>query len=121
MSGLGPFRNSRRPCALALGVLALAAGMGIAETAAAQGTIKSPGDHPDYVFEAEPHLAGSYGAGFGPGFRGTLAVADRAFIPKLNNSIGVGVGAEWLFYSRHCEGPANARVCQSVGEVMVPI
>jgi len=115
--GSSGFGRHRR----ALATLALGLGMAVTQRAAAQGTIKVPGDHPDYVFEAEPHLAASYGAGFGPGFRGTIAIVDKAFIPKLNNSIGIGVGAEWLFYSRHCAGPANARVCDSVGEVMVPV
>lgn len=102
------------------GLLALAIGVG-ARSAAAQGTIKTPGDHTIYVFEAEPHFSVGYAGGFGPGFRGTLAVLDRGFIPSINDSVGVGVGAEWLFYSSNCSGPPTARVCDSVGDVMVPI
>lgn len=94
---------------LAAGGLALAVGAAMGRSALAQGTIKTPGDHPDYVFEAEPHLSLAYDGGVGPGFRGTVPVADRAFIPSINNSIGVGTGVEWLFY-----GHGN-------GDLMVPV
>lgn len=94
---------------LATGGLALVVAGAFARPAEAQGTIKSPGDHPDYVFEAEPHLSLAYDGGVGPGFRGTVVIADRAFIPSLNNSIGVGAGAEWLFYAH------------GTGDVLVPI
>jgi hypothetical protein len=87
----------------------------------AQGTIKHPGDHSDYVFEAEPHLSIGYKGGVGPGFRGTFVIVDRAFIPSINDSIGIGVGAEWLFYGSDCGGPPPVQVCHTVGDVMVPI
>src|SRR5262245_20162784 len=101
-------------------VLAGALGLSLASPAMAQGTIKSPGDHPHYVFEAEPHLTLSYKAGIGPGFRGTFVLLDNGFIRSINNSVGLGFGAEMLFYSKHCEGPPPAR-CESVGDVMVPV
>lgn len=66
-------------------------------------------------------MALSYKAGIGPGVRGTVVILDNGFIPSINNSVGVGFGAEWLNYSDHCEGAPPARVCQSVGDVMVPI
>lgn len=66
-------------------------------------TIKSPGQHPDYSFEAEPHLFVGFdppgkdvGTGFGPGFRGTFELVDNGFISKINNTVGVGVGADWV-------------------------
>src|SRR5690606_41656931 len=57
----------------------------------AQSIIKRPGAHPNYSFEAEPHLvfrdnSHDDGTGFGPGFRGTVVIVDNGFISKINNS-----------------------------------
>jgi hypothetical protein len=61
--------------------------------------IKSPGDHPSYIFEAEPHgLVGWYHVDkFSPGvgFRGTFKIIDNGFIASINNSIGIGAGIDW--------------------------
>jgi hypothetical protein len=88
--------------------------------ARAEGIIKNPGDHPHYAFEAEPHLAfDPYGNdGIGPGFRGTFVVLENGFIPSINNSIGVGVGLDWLFYDDHC-GPD--RSCRHVTDALIPV
>jgi hypothetical protein len=66
--------------------------------------IRRPGEHPAYRFEAEPHLLIGYGGPFfygrsdlGAGFRGTIIVADRGFIRSINNSVGVGFGADFFF------------------------
>src|SRR5687768_12541502 len=66
--------------------------------------IKNPGDHPDYVFEVEPHAllgyAGPFEKGksdFGAGFRGTLILLNNGFIPSINNSVGIGFGADIFF------------------------
>ena len=72
--------------------------------AQAQSIIKREGLHPRYGFEAEPHLiirdhTGFRGTGFGPGFRGTFVVADHGFIKNLNDSVGVGVGLDWLVFN----------------------
>jgi len=59
--------------------------------------IRSPGDHPPYFFEAEPHLLVGYSGpfdsdgNFGVGFRGTFHIAN-GFVPSINDSVGVGVG-----------------------------
>jgi hypothetical protein len=60
-------------------------------------TIKSDTDHPDYVFEAEPHLvlAPFHGGGVGVGFEGTFNVADQGFIRRVNDSVGVGFGVNF--------------------------
>jgi hypothetical protein len=90
----------------------------------AQSIIKHPGDHPNYSFEAEPHLAvDPFGdeAGIGPGFRGTLVLMDNGFIPSLNNSIGLGFGLDWIFYGDHCHGGADNRQCDARGVAMIPI
>lgn len=88
--------------------------------------IDRPGYHPRYVFEAEPHLAVGFfrpgpedSDGFGPGFRGTLNILDRGFIKSINNSIGIGFGADWLFYGRHC-GPRNVG-CDNYNELIFPV
>jgi hypothetical protein len=80
----------------AVGALAVLA---VARPAAAdQMVIKHPGLHPDYVFEAEPHgLLAPYAKWVpGIGFRGTVRVLHNGFIPSINNSIGVGFGADWV-------------------------
>jgi hypothetical protein len=89
----------RRP----LAIIALLLGLGVDRLAAAQSIIKHPGDHPRYSFEAEPHfsLAPFHEGGLGPGFRGTFVVLDNGFIPKINNSIGIGVGLDWVFYGKN--------------------
>jgi hypothetical protein len=62
--------------------------------------IKSPGEHPTYIFEAEPHLivgfAGPFenGGNLGFGFRGTFHITD-GFVKSINDSIGVGVGFDF--------------------------
>jgi hypothetical protein len=59
--------------------------------------IRSPGDHPQYIFEAEPHLLVGYSGpfdsdgNFGIGFRGTVHIAN-GFVPSINDSVGVGFG-----------------------------
>jgi hypothetical protein len=65
-------------------------------------TIKSDTDHPSYVFEAEPHLvlAPFHGGGVGAGFQGTFNVADQGFIRRVNDSVGVGFGANFATNER---------------------
>ena len=100
-----------------------------AGAARAQSTIKSPGQHPHYSFEAEPHvLVGlldppgfGAGTGLGVGFRGTFNVAPEGFLPKLNDSVGIGVGLDYLRYDgwqgrrggceRFVSAPSGAPVC----------
>jgi hypothetical protein len=78
-------------------------------TAAAQAVIKQPGAHPRYSFEAEPHLLvngrGHGGDAIGPGFRGTVVLVDNGFISTINNSVGIGFGADFLLIGdKHCHG-----------------
>ena len=70
-----------------------------------QSVIKHPGQHPDYSFEAEPHLFFGFdppgkaaSQGFGPGFRGTIELVDNGFIKKINNTVGIGFGADWIAF-----------------------
>jgi hypothetical protein len=81
----------------------LAAGMGLALWFVAPvalgdvSTIKVPGAHADYVFEAEPHLIVAPFDDFAPGigFRGTIELVDNGFIKTINNTVGIGFGADW--------------------------
>jgi len=60
-------------------------------------TIKSPGAHPDYVFEAELHalVAPFDELRPGIGFRGTFVIVSNGFVKSINNSVGIGIGADW--------------------------
>ncbi|HEX2874895.1 MAG TPA: hypothetical protein VHP33_26775 [Polyangiaceae bacterium] len=74
--------------------------------ARAQSTIKQPRQRTLYSFEAEPHVVAGLadppglgaGTGLGVGFRGTVELLDNGFIPKLNNSVGIGFGIDYLRY-----------------------
>jgi hypothetical protein len=61
--------------------------------------IKQPGDHPHYIFEAEPHGVLGWGDPFFPygtpgvGFRGTFHIAN-GFVKTINDSVGVGFGVD---------------------------
>lgn len=70
----------------------------VSTPALAQAVIKQPGAHPEYHFEAEPHLAIgiSRNSGIGPGFRGTIELVDNGFVSTINNTVGVGFGADIL-------------------------
>jgi hypothetical protein len=112
---------------LLLGVVLLGAG-----SARAQSTIKQPGARQAYAFEAEPHLnlglidppGFGGGTGWGVGFRGTVEILRNGFIPKLNNSIGIGFGLDYLRYDgwqgprgqceRFTPGPAGVPICVQV-------
>jgi len=93
-----------RQSAASLAVIAVA--LFAARSARAdQSVIKHPGQHPDYSFEAEPHLFFGFdppgkaaSQGFGPGFRGTIELVDNGFIKKINNTVGIGFGADWIAF-----------------------
>ncbi len=123
---------SRRSARITLGLAAFALAALVVEPASAQSTIKQPGNRPGYVFEAEPHLnLGLFdppgfgaGTGFGAGFRGTIEIVKNGFISKLNNSVGIGFGLDYLRYDGwqgprgQCErfepGPAGVPICVRV-------
>jgi len=71
-------------------------------------TIKNPGDHPRYVFEAEPHVVLGFieppgyaaGTGFGVGFRGSIPIVRNGFVPSINNSVAIGFGVDFARYGR---------------------
>lgn len=89
-------------------IAALAAPLGARTAQADTLTIKNPGDHPRYVFEAEPHLVLGFieppgyasGAGFGLGFRGSIPIVRNGFVPSINNSVAIGFGIDFARYGR---------------------
>ncbi len=99
--------------------------------AEAQSTIKNPGQKPRYSWEVEPHLllapfdppGWGLGEGLGTGVRATVELVPRGFIRKINNSVGITFGADWVHYylgerafgrcTAWAEGPGG-RVCVEV-------
>jgi hypothetical protein len=102
--------------------------VGLSGSAFGQSTIKQPGARQAYAFEAEPHLnAGLFdppgfggGTGLGIGFRGTFELVRNGFISKLNNSIGLGFGLDYLRYDGW-QGPRGACLQFAPGPAGVPI
>ena len=112
-------------------LLALVAALAVSclsASAFAQSTIKQPGQHTHYFFEAEPHLAVGLldppgfggGTGLGLGFRGTIQLLSNGFIPKLNNSVGLGFGLDYLRYDGW-QGPRGTCLQFVTGPSGVPI
>ncbi len=89
--------------ALAIALFAVS----VTRTGLAQGIIRNPGDHIDYVAELEPHFllspfdppGDTSGTGFGLGLRATIPIVKNGFISSINNSIGITFGLDWLRYS----------------------
>ncbi len=96
----------------------------------AQSTIRKPGARTNYSVELEPHLyLGAFNppgpgrsTGYGGGFRSTIEVAPRGFIPRLNDSVGIGLGLDFARYdserrgrcTRFEDGPNGTRICTEV-------
>jgi hypothetical protein len=86
--------------------------------------IKNPGDHPRYVFEAEPHLVLGFieppgyaaGTGFGLGFRGSIPIVRNGFVPSINNSVAIGFGVDFAHYGRgdYCRNGGPLPDCDRV-------
>lgn len=59
--------------------------------------IAQPGQHTNYHFEAEPHaiLEPFNPLLPGGGFRGTIELVDNGFVPTINNTVGLGFGADF--------------------------
>lgn len=88
-------------------------------------TIRRPGAHPNYHLEAEPHVVfgalpapgPARNAGLGLGFRGAVELIDNGFISKLNNTIAVGFGVDWVHYGDSdlpCEKDPNSNSCRDL-------
>ena len=91
--------NLAVPAALALAL--------VAPAAQADSTIRTPGDHPHYAIEVEPHglfgFSGPWGGiGFGAGLRLSIPIMQNGFIPKINNSVAITFGGDFLHYDAGC-------------------
>jgi hypothetical protein len=89
-----------RKLLIALPVLAVLA---LPTRALADGTIRSPGDHPDYHVDIEPHGILGWGFGWGPvgvggGVRFSIPVCKNCFVPKINNNVAISFGADFAVY-----------------------
>src|SRR5437870_970550 len=73
-------------------------------SARADGTIRSPGDHPEYHVEIEPHFLFGFwenlypGTSYGVGGRFSIPVVHNGFVPSINNSVAVSFGLDFLHY-----------------------
>jgi len=88
------FMNVRASLLIAFGSVALSASTAHAE----ENLVRSPNLHPHHSFELEPHvlLAPFYDKGLpGVGIRGTFTLSDDGFIRSINDSVGLGIGADW--------------------------
>jgi hypothetical protein len=131
VSSVDRFHEYRQGVRLLLGLCCAIALVVWCDSAAAQMTIKRPGQRPRYSFELEPHAligpvdppGSGVATGLGLGARATIEVAPEGFIPKLNDSVGVGFGLDWLQYDgradRTCArfepGPNGTRICTRLG------
>ncbi len=84
-----------------LGAVCLGSLLSANPAKADESIITTPGDHPTYRFEAEPHgllgFGGPFEKGrgdFGAGFRGTIVIVDNGFVKTINNSVGIGFGGD---------------------------
>ena len=88
-------RTKIASCFAALALLAAAG------DARAESPIKTPGDHPSYTVELEPHglfgYDGPFATGVGVGGRFTIPIIDNGFIKSINNSVGIGAGFDVFF------------------------
>jgi hypothetical protein len=80
--------------------LSLLATLGLAPSVAhaEDNTARDEWNHPDHAFELEPHalLAPFYHHGLpGFGLRGTVTLARNGFIDRVNDTVGLGFGADW--------------------------
>ena len=79
-------------------------------SAAAQ--IRSPGSHPRYTVELEPHLVVQWAnepfwndSGIGVGLRASIPVIESGPVTTINNSLAIGFGLDWAHFD--C-GPYDA-------------
>ncbi|MCS6900699.1 MAG: hypothetical protein RMJ98_13790 [Myxococcales bacterium] len=82
--------------------------------ALAQSILKNPGQHPQGP-ELEPHLVLGpfhHSGAVGPGFRATFQIGKNNFIDSINNSVGIGVGIDWM--------PVCGGGC-STGSIAIPV
>ncbi|HET9954717.1 MAG TPA: hypothetical protein VFQ61_09435 [Polyangiaceae bacterium] len=92
----------------------------------ARADIQTPGAHPHYTLDLEPHLALQFdrgwrgeGTGIGPGFRVSLPVVQNGPLKNLNNNLAVGLGLDYTHF-RGCDRPGTSGEC-SVNQYWFPV
>lgn len=106
-------KNARIPSRPLTAFLASAAfGLVFAASSSANAQIKQPGAHPRYSVELDPHLVLAWDGpfnnhfddeGIGLGLRATIPIIEQGPIKKINNSLGIGFGGDFIFYGDgHC-------------------
>jgi hypothetical protein len=85
-----------------LTVLALAT---IALVTTAHAQINTPGRHPRYSVELEPHLVWQWNGdergrddGLGMGFRASIPLLQDGPVPTINNSLAISFGLDWAHF-----------------------
>ncbi len=83
--------------------------------ARAESIISTPGAHPLYHVELEPHVAfgwdGIYGLnGFGLGGRASIPIVNNGFVTTINNNVAIGFGADLIKYIGCANGGCDATV-----------
>ena len=120
-----------RPITPLASVTAAAVGLAVlafAGTASAQNTIKGR-DRPSYGIELEPHLTLGWisppgigtGQGIGLGARGTFEIVSEGFIKGINDSVGIGVGLDLIWYDGDGTGPRGRCVQRRTGQNGGPV
>jgi hypothetical protein len=93
---------------------AIACLLGMAQSAAAETVIRRPGQHPQYGFELEPHLAVTWwdayytGEGIGPGVHFAIPFLQQGPISNINNSMAIKFGVD-LTFGNGCYGDYRYR------------
>jgi len=95
--------------------------LGLPGTAQAQNLIKNPTAHPHYLVELEPHLLLDFIGedNLGLGGRATFVIVDPGFVTTINNSVGIGVGLDWMSGPEHCN--ADGGFCHDHDRWNVPV
>lgn len=118
---------------LSIPVLGVGIALASSWSALAEAQIRQPGHHPRYAVELEPHIVLGLGDppglgggdGIGAGLFASLPLANDGFLPKLNDSVALRFGVDWVFYGgddgvrapcgRFVSGPNDTRVCVALG------
>jgi len=113
---------------LAAALAALVALALVSKSASAQ-YIRQEGKHEHYSVELEPHFVFGWndppgvgsGDGLGVGLRATFEIAKYGFIKKLNDSVGIGVGTDLVFYDGSGHGPRGTCVQSTTVRGGIPV
>ena len=116
-------RNRKSRAYVFFAVVAASAACGT--SAFADDTIKSHGDHPDYVVEIEPHGLVGFGfryggAGIGVGARFSINIVKNGFIPSINNNVAISFGADFMHYGG-CYGGFSDGIGCSANYLFFPV